>query len=182
MLSDRQIKHALRWRGLNISGFNTPQLQPASYDVRLHNDLLVLRAGDPLDPKVDSTGEWEPVTMDEDGFVLEYRMFALGSTKETVSMGEALLGQVEGKSSLGRLGLMVHVTAGYLDPGFEGQITLELSCVHPRGIRLYPGMTIAQIGLDDACAVEHLYQGKYTGQVGPTASRYHQNWTGERWR
>ena len=172
----------MRWRGLRVSGFSPAQLQPASYDVRLGEELLVLRPGGPLDPKVDTTDQWERVLIGEDGVVLEHGMFALGTTQERVEMGEHLTGQVEGKSSLGRLGLLVHITAGYLDPGFVGQVTLELACVHPRGVRLYPGMPIAQIGFDDCITVSKPYSGKYRQQSGPTASRYHENWTGRDWR
>lgn len=182
MLTDSQIRDARRWRDLRITPFEDRQLQPASYDVRLHPTLLVLKPGGPIDPKTDSTGEWVTVHLDERGFLLKWGHFALGSTAEHVHLGTHLMGQLEGKSSLGRLGLMVHSTAGYLDPGFEGQVTLELSCVHTRGVVLYPGMPVGQIAFDSAQAVERPYQGKYVGQEGPTASRNHENWTGTSWR
>ena len=100
---------------------------------------------------------------------------------ETIAVGTQLMGQLEGKSSLGRLGVVVHSTAGYLDPGFNGQVTLELSCAHSRGIVLYPGMPIAQIAFDECPAVDKPYCGKYVGQSGPTPSRYHENWSGKAW-
>lgn len=182
MLSDRQIEHALRWRGLQISDFRTEQLQPASYDVRLGDELLVLLPGEPLDTRTDTTDQWKRVSIGRGGVVLEYGMFALGTTMERLAMGEHLTGMVEGKSSLGRLGLLVHITAGYLDPGFAGQVTLELACIHPRGVRLYAGMPIGQVGFDDCLDVDRPYHGKYCEQSGPTASRYHENWTGKDWR
>jgi dCTP deaminase len=182
VLSDAQIEDAIRWRGLSISSFDRRCLQPASYDVHLHPELLILRAGGPLDPKVDTAAEFERVSIDVDsGFVLEPGMFALGSTTERVDLGPQLMGQLEGKSSLGRLGLVVHSTAGYLDPGFRGQITLELACVQGRGLILYPGMPIAQVAFMSCSSVAQLYQGKYVEQDGPTASRYNQNWDGEQW-
>jgi dCTP deaminase len=183
MLSDSQIGHATRWQGLHISAFNPEQLQPSSYDIRLHPQLLVLKAGDePLDPRQDTTDQWTEVYIDQrEGFLLRQGDFALGSTLERFEMGPQLTGQLEGKSSLGRLGLSVHSTAGYLDPGFTGQVTLELSCVHPRGVILYPGMRIGQVAFDTCVDVKQLYEGKYQHQVGPTSSRYHENWTGERW-
>lgn len=179
MLSDAQIKDAVRWKGLSISGFDERFLQPASYDVHLHPDLLVLRRGGPLDPKVDSTREFARFGMDDDGFVVESGMFVLASTSERFELGSQLMGQLEGKSSLGRLGLVVHSTAGYIDPGFSGQITLELSCSHDRGVRVYPGMPVGQIAFMRVSSVDKLYCGKYVMQHGPTVSRYHQNWDEE---
>lgn len=184
MLSDSLIRHAMRWRGLEISPFLEEQLQPASYDVTLHPQLLVLREGDPLDPRADSTGEWSEVVMRDSsyGFILRAGQLVLGSTIERFTLGEGLLGQLEGKSSLGRLGLQVHSTAGYLDPGFSGQVTLELSCTHSRGVILYPYMPIGQVAFDDVLAVKRPYQGKYQGQQGPVPSRYHENWDEQRAR
>src|SRR4051812_22814976 len=127
MFSDTQIKDALRWKGLSISGFDERFLQSASYDVHLHHTLLVLRGwGAPLDPKMDTAGQFDTVEMDDTGYTLQPGMFALASTLERLDLGLQLMAQVEGKSSLGRLGLLVHSTAGYIDPGFIGQITLEL--------------------------------------------------------
>lgn len=181
MLSDTQILDAIRWRGLVISGFNTDCLQPASYDVHLHPQLLVLRDGAALDPKVDTAGEWSGVEIPDAGLVLGPRQFALGSTLERLNLGSQLMGQLEGKSSLGRLGLFVHSTAGYLDPGFAGQVTLELGCAQSRGIVLYPGMPIGQVAFMRCAAVGKPYQGKYTHQHGPTPSRFHLNWDGMQW-
>lgn len=183
MLSDHQIRQAVHWGNLRISGFTPDHLQPSSYDVHLHEKLLVLRSGtEPIDVKVDTADQWDAVTIGDGGYVLRPGEFALGSTFQRFEIGSRMVGTVEGKSSLGRLGLLVHATAGFIDPGFTGQITLELSCVQARGIKLYPGMPIAQIAFDDCRGVEQLYRGKYVDQHGPTASRYHLNWVGDGWK
>lgn len=181
MLSDSQIMDALRWRGLKISRFDERHVQPASYDVHLHPRLLVLAHGCPLDPKVDTSAEWEPIQIPDKGVALQGGTFVLASTVECIELGTQLAGQLEGKSSLARLGLMVHSTAGYLDPGFAGQVTLELSCVQPRGVVLYPGMPIAQVAFMSCSSVKTPYRGKYVDQRGPTPSRYYQNWNGNEW-
>jgi dCTP deaminase len=184
MLTDSRIQQAVHWGDLEISGFNDSQLQPASYDIRLHDEALQLRPGLPLDPRENAEPEFERVLIPESGAVLRGRGFLLCSTAERVRVGPGFVGQVEGKSSLGRLGLMVHATAGYIDPGFDGQITLELSCVHDRGVKIYPGMRIGQLAFRYCGSGDRLYEGKYQGQEGPTASRYHQNWDAllEQWR
>lgn len=183
MLSDHRIRNAVRWGDLKISGYSADHLQPSSYDVHLHEKLLILRDGtDPIDVKVDSADQWESVTIGEEGYVLNPGVFALGSTFQRFEIGSRIVGTVEGKSSLGRLGLLVHATAGFIDPGFRGQVTLELSCVQHRGIRLYAGMPVAQVAFDDCRGVEQLYRGKYLDQHGPVASRYHLNWLGDGWK
>ena len=98
-----------------------------------------------------------------------------GSTVERVALPDDLVARLEGKSSLGRLGLLIHSTAGYIDPGFDGTITLELSNVARLPISIYPGMAIGQISfLQMTTPVERPYRGKYQGQSGPTASSFHQ--------
>ncbi len=109
-------------------------------------------------------------------FILHPGEFVLGSTVERVAIPDDLVARLEGKSSLGRLGLLIHSTAGYIDPGFEGTITLELSNVARLPIAIYPGMPIGQISfLQMTTPVDRPYRGKYGGQEGPTASRYHEN-------
>lgn len=187
MLGDDHIRRALR-SGLRIDGWDERRLQSASYDVCLDHQLLVLDQDDDgflgaLDPKLDCADDFTPVEIDpEHGYVLAAGTLALGSTIERVRLPDHLAGQLQGKSSLGRLGLMVHSTAGHLDPGFHGHITLELAVVHRRGVRLYPGMPIGQIAFHHVNHVTRSYSGKYNGQSGPTPSRYHLNWTGEGWR
>lgn len=180
MLSDTQIKDALRWKGLSISGFDERFLQPASYDVHLHPTLRVLKShGVALDPKRDTADQFDIVEMNDTGYTLSAGRFALASTLERLDLGRQLMAQVEGKSSLGRLGLLVHSTAGYIDPGFTGQVTLELSSIHGRGITLYPCMPIGQVAFMRVAGVARPYRGKYVAQHGPTVSRYHLNWSEE---
>lgn len=190
MLSDHDIGAELhRYRGLTIRGYDQARIQPASYDVSLDHRLLLLTGNDPddlrpaLDTKLDTGQEFVEVVIDpDDGFTLTAGMFALGSTIERFEMPVYLAGQLQGKSSLGRLGLMVHSTAGYIDPGFRGHVTLELMAAHHRGVVLYPGMPIGQVAFARVDRVQHQYAGKYNDQAGPTASRYHLNWTGLDWR
>jgi dCTP deaminase len=181
MLADHQIKYNLLRNRLTISHYQPAHLQPASYDVLLHPIVLILKDGMPLDPKRDSSDEWTPTLLPDDGLVLRGVQFAIGSTWETFHLRCGLAGQLHGRSGLGRLGLMVHSTAGFLDPGFQGQVTLELSCVQGRGVRLYPMMPIAQIAFDVCSGVEALYDGKYVDQLGPTPSRYYENWREGAW-
>jgi dCTP deaminase len=114
-------------------------------------------------------------------FMLHPGEFVLGSTYERVALGVDVVGRLDGKSSLGRLGLLIHSTAGFIDPGFDGHITLELSNVASLPITLYPGMRIGQISfLAMTTAADHPYGtgvlgSKYQGQRGPTPSRYHEN-------
>ncbi len=109
----------------------------------------------------------------------------LGTTLETVGLGDDVVARLEGKSSLGRLGLLIHSTAGFIDPGFHGQVTLELSNVANLPITIYPGMKIGQISFYQmTTAAEHPYGSaelgsKYQGQAGPTASRMHQDFEEE---
>lgn len=183
MLSDHQIR-AQRWQGLDIEGYEDHHIQPASYDVRLHRRLLVLQdSQEALDPKTDTADQWIPHDIDPDlGFVLRLGDCVLGSTIERFRFPTHLGGQLQGKSSLGRLGVNVHATAGFIDPGFCGQVTLELFCVHHRGVILYPGMPIGQISFTPVDHVVEPYRGKYVDQEGPTASRYHLNWIDGDWR
>lgn len=159
-------------------------LQPASIDVRLDRQFLVFeghRYGhiDPAIEQPDLTRLVEPA--DGEAFVLHPGEFVLASTYERVVLADDLAGRLEGKSSLGRLGLMTHSTAGFIDPGFAGHITLELSCVAPLPIVLWPGMKIGQLAVMEMSGpAEHPYGSavrgsRYQGQRGPTASRSWQN-------
>jgi dCTP deaminase len=183
MLSDYAITEALTSGALTIDPLVPHRIQPSSIDVTLDRHFLQLRDGGPLDTRRDTTAEFEPFTLDPDeGILLSPGTFLLGTTVERFVFPKTLVGRVEGKSSLGRLGLLAHSTAGFVDPEFCGQITLELSVCHGRSLILYPGMPIAQVAFLPCPGVEYGYRGKYTQQTGPTASRYHQNWDGERWR
>ena len=180
VLSDRSIREVLTSGRLVIEPIAEDALQPASVDIRLDREFRVFRNHresyiDVREP-VESLTELETVE-DDQPFVLHPGEFVLGSTLERVTLPDDLVARVEGKSSLGRLGLLVHATAGYVDPGWDGHLTMELSNVANLPIRLYYGMKIGQLSfLRLTTAAEHPYgseglRSKYQGQTGPTASR-----------
>jgi dCTP deaminase len=160
-------------------------VQPSSVDVRL--DKFFRLFDNHKYPYIDPAAEQPELTRlvevgdDEGGFVLHPGEFVLGSTLETVTLPDDLAARVEGKSSLGRLGLLTHATAGFVDPGFSGHVTLELSNVATLPIMLYPGMKIGQLCFFRLSSpAEHpygsgTYGSHYQGQRGPTASRSFQN-------
>lgn len=179
VLSDRTIREQLASGALVIDPFDDALVQPSSVDVRVAGAFRVFHNNrrpliDVREPTEDLT---ELVEVEEGGrFILHPGEFVLGSTVERVEIPGDLVARLEGKSSLGRLGLLIHSTAGYIDPGFAGTITLELSNVARLPIAIYPGMPIGQISfLQMTTPVQDPYRGKYGGQSGPTASRYHQN-------
>ena len=180
VLSDRSIREALVSARLAIEPLAEDGLQPASVDIRLDRQFRVFRNHrdsyiDVREP-VENLTEVETVK-DDEPFVLHPGEFVLGSTLERVRLGPDLVARVEGKSSLGRLGLLVHATAGYVDPGWDGHLTMELSNVANLPIRLYYGMKIGQLSfLELSTEAERPYgspglRSKYQGQTGPTASR-----------
>ncbi len=179
VLSDRTIREYIASGHLVIDPFDPTLVQPSSVDVRVaaqfrvfHNNRQpYIDVRQPIDELTDM------VTMPEnEPFILHPGEFVLGSTLERVGIPNDLVARLEGKSSLGRLGLLIHSTAGYVDPGFEGQITLELSNVARLPITIYPGMPIGQISfLTLTTPVDTPYKGKYLGQSGPTASEYYKN-------
>lgn len=186
MLSDQDIRKELG-RALSIEPFVSENVQPASVDLRLDRGFEVLSNQyiPELDPSTDNTRYFSPRYCEDvdSSFLLEPGFFALGSTYEHVSLSGQVAAKVEGKSSLGRLGLLVHATAGFIDPGFEGQITLELANLTGTAIRLYPGMLVAQIcffRLETPAESIYGSAGKgshYSRQRGPTLSRGWQNFT-----
>lgn len=185
MLSSRDIQAALDGdlrvdlipTRLGIEPYDPTQLQPASYDLTLGREFLI---PNPDVAEIDVAdvprGHTTPLRVDNDGIILEPGEFVLACTRETVKIPSMLLGRVEGKSSLGRLGLIVHITAGFIDPGFHGQITLEVVNLAPWDITLYPGMRIAQIAFSRlSSAPLRVYGGvgnHYQGQTGAVESRY----------
>lgn len=182
VLSDRTIREEIAAGRLVIDPFDDSLVQPSSIDVRVANDFRVFRNNrqpyiDVRQPAPDLT---ELVTVDEgEPFILHPGEFVLGSTLERVGIPGNLVARLEGKSSLGRLGLLIHSTAGYIDPGFDGTITLEFSNVASLPITIHPGMRIGQISfLQMTTPVDTPYQGKYQGQAGPTASRSHHDFGG----
>ncbi len=174
ILSDYDIQQYQNlMEGGLMSPFDRDQLNPASYDVRLSS---VVRWFDTEIAELDTADlVRHTISHEDESFILEPGMFVLGSTIEKVRLPMDLVARVEGKSSLGRLGLMVHVTAGYIDPGFEGQITLEIKNVNNIPIRLHWSMRIAQIAfqrMSSAPIKGYDQTGHYQGQEGPTESRY----------
>lgn len=184
ILSDRTLREQIDAGRIVIDPYDPALVQPSSIDVRISNLFRVFRnhTAGIIDVKQDMTFLTELVEMDGDApFLLHPGEFVLGSTLERVGVPDDLVGRVEGKSSLGRLGLLIHSTAGFIDAGFDGHITLELANVASLPITLYPGMKIGQVSfMQMTTAAEHPYgkgaQGsKYHGQRGPTPSRYFEN-------
>lgn len=184
ILSDRSLREAIDAGRLIIDPLDDSCIQPSSIDLKLANLFLVFRnhTAGVIDVKTDTTTLTEPVEIDEGGvFMLHPGEFVLGSTLERVGIPDDLVARVEGKSSLGRLGLLIHSTAGFVDAGFDGHITLELSNVASLPITLYPGMKIGQLSLMQMTTPADRPYGKgasgskYQGQRGPTPSRYFEN-------
>lgn len=179
VLSDRTIREQLASGRLVIDPWDESLLQPSSVDVRVDADFRVFHNNRRayIDVKEANDDLTEVVSIPEgEAFILHPGEFVLGSTRERVRLPDDLVARLEGKSSLGRLGLLIHSTAGYVDPGFDGMITLELSNVARLPISIYPGMPIGQISFQQLTTpVDAPYRGKYQGQRGPTASSYHRN-------
>ena len=184
VLSDRTIRAEIEAGRLVFDPFDPAMVQPSSVDVRADNKFRVFHNArhpyiDVREPMDDLT---ELVVVEDDRpFILHPGEFVLGQTLERVSLPSDIVGRLEGKSSLGRLGLLIHSTAGFCDPGFEGNLTLELSNVANLPITIYHGMPIGQISfmrMDEP--VERAYGtaeagSKYQGQAEPTASKYYKN-------
>jgi dCTP deaminase len=189
LLSDRSIKEAIRSKRIVIDPYDESLVQPASIDLRLGKTLRVFRNA--RIPYIDVMQELpdltELVEIDEvSPFFLHPREFALGVILEKVSLADDIAARLDGKSSLGRLGLIVHSTAGVVDPGWSGHLTLELSNVATLPITLYYGMTVSQLSfLPLTTPAEHPYGSrglgsKYQNQAEPTPSRYYLNYDHKR--
>ncbi|MGA4507801.1 dCTP deaminase [Propionibacteriaceae bacterium G1746] len=184
LLSDRDILAQVDQGRIALDPWTPEMVQPSSVDVRLDRFFRVFenhryQVIDPADDQPDLTRLVEP-TGDEP-FVLHPGEFVLGATYEQVTLPDDIAARLEGKSSLGRLGLLTHSTAGFIDPGFVGHVTLELSNVANLPIKLYPGMKIGQLCFFQlSSAAQNPYgsavnKSRYQGQRGPTASRSHLN-------
>lgn len=180
VLSDRSIREAIKAGRIVIEPLDDELIQPASVDLRLDAAFRIFR--NTSRPYVDVQQPVDDLTelveiAPEEPFVIQPGSFCLGSTVETITIPDDIVARVDGKSSLGRLGLLVHATAGYVDPGWTGKLTLELSNQSQMPIALYYGMRIAQISfLEMTTPVERPYGSadlgsKYQGQTGPTPSR-----------
>jgi len=180
LLSDRDIRAELESGRVRLEPYEPAMVQPSSIDVRLDKffrlfDNHKYPVIDPAEEQPDLT-RFVEVAPDE-AFVLHPGEFVLGSTYEQVSLPDDVAARLEGKSSLGRLGLLTHSTAGFVDPGFTGHVTLELSNVATLPIKLWPGMKVGQLCFFRLSSpAEHPYGSgasgsRYQGQRGPTASR-----------
>jgi dCTP deaminase len=184
LLSDRDLKAEIDAGRLVIDPYDETLVQPSSIDVRLDRYFRVFE--NHRYPHIDPAEEQDELTrmvdvgVDEP-FILHPGEFVLGSTYEVIGVADDLAARLEGKSSLGRLGLLTHSTAGFIDPGFNGHVTLELSNVATLPIKLWPGMKIGQVCVFRLTSpAEHaygsaVYGSRYQGQRGPTPSRSHVN-------
>lgn len=184
LLSDRDIRAEIDTERVRLEPYDPGMVQPSSIDVRLDKFFRLFdnHKYPVIDPAKDQPELTRLVEVDpDDGFVLHPGEFVLGSTLETVSLPDDLAARVEGKSSLGRLGLLTHATAGFVDPGFSGHVTLELSNVATLPIILWPGMKIGQLCFFRLSSPAEnpygsaKYGSHYQGQRGPTASRSYAN-------
>lgn len=184
LLSDRDILAELDAKRVRLDPFHPEMVQPSSVDVRLDRFFRVFENHryphiDPAEEQPDLTRMVEPVG--DEPFILHPGEFVLGSTYELVTLPDDVAARLEGKSSLGRLGLLTHSTAGFIDPGFSGHVTLELSNVATLPIKLWPGMKIGQLCFFRLSSpAEHpygseKYGSRYQDQRGPTPSRSFRN-------
>ena len=186
ILSDRDIKKALQNGQITVDPLFPNCIQPASVDLHLGADFLIFRTDQhtAIDPKLPLEDMMERVSITEDRqFILHPGQFALGMTYEIVGVADDMVGRLEGKSSLGRIGLIIHATAGYLDPGNKLKMTLELHNISNLPIKLYYKMPIAQLSFTPLSSkAENPYgrtklNSKYYGAMKPQASQYWKNFT-----
>ena len=184
LLSDRDILAELDSGRVQLDPLTRDMIQPSSIDVRLDKFFRVFdnHKYPHIDPAADQSDLTREVEVNSDEtFVLHPGEFVLGSTYEIVTLPDDIAARLEGKSSLGRLGLLTHSTAGFIDPGFSGHVTLELANVATLPIKLYPGMKIGQLcffRLSSAADNPYgsaKYGSRYQGQRGPTPSKSHAN-------
>ena len=182
LLSDRDIRAELDSGRVGLDPLDPAMVQPASVDVRLDRFFRLFdnHRYAHIDPRQEQDELTRLVEVDPDeAFILHPGEFVLGSTYEKVTLPDDIAARLEGKSSLGRLGLLTHSTAGFIDPGFSGHVTLELSNVATLPIKLWPGMKIGQLCFFRLTSpAEHpygsaVYGSRYQGQRGPTPSRSH---------
>jgi dCTP deaminase len=182
IFSDRTIKERIEAGSILIDPYDPSMVQPSSVDLRCDPNFRVFENHRYalIDPKAPQDGLTTNVLVsDSEPFILHPGEFVLGSTLETVGLADDIVARLEGKSSLGRLGLLIHSTAGFIDPGFKGQVTLELSNVANLPIAIYPRMKIGQISFYQMTTPAEFPYGspelgsKYQGQSGPTPSQMH---------
>ena len=180
LLSDRDIRSEISSGRVLVEPFEPGMIQPSSVDVRLDRFFRVFENHkySVIDPSIEQSELTREVEVaDDEFFILHPGELVLASTYEVITLPDDIAGRLEGKSSLGRLGLLTHSTAGFIDPGFSGHITLELSTVANLPVKLFPGMKIGQLCLIKLSSpAEHpygsaQYGSRYQGQRGPTPSR-----------
>jgi len=180
LLSDRDIRAEVAAGRVKVEPFTEAMIQPSSVDVRLDRFFRVFENHkySVIDPSIEQADLTREVAVAPDEFfILHPGEFVLASTYEVITLPDDIAGRLEGKSSLGRLGLLTHSTAGFIDPGFSGHITLELSNVANLPVKLFPGMKIGQLCLIKLSSpAEHpygsaVYESRYQGQRGPTPSK-----------
>ena len=185
ILSDRDLRAQIKAGRLIIEPFDEAMVQPSSID--LHCDRQFRVFANHRYPYIDVRKPLDELTElievhNDEPFILHPGEFVLGSTSEKVTLPDDLVARLEGKSSLGRLGLLIHSTAGFVDAGWSGYLTLELSNVANLPIAIYPGMKIGQLCVFQMSSpAERPYSqtGKYQGQRGPTPSRFYQDFADE---
>jgi dCTP deaminase len=184
LMSDRDIRASIEAGQIGLEPLEMGLLQPSSFDVRL--DRFFRLFDNHKYPYIDPAEQQDDLTRlievkSDEAFILHPGEFVLGSTFEFVTLPNDVAARLEGKSSLGRLGLLTHSTAGFVDPGFKGHVTLELSNTATLPIKLWPGMKIGQLCFFKLTSPSEFpygsdkYSSRYQGQRGPTASRSHKN-------
>lgn len=190
ILSDKDILIALQNGSISVEPFLDRNLQPASIDLHLDKHFLVFDATQHhvIDPKKPMDDMMREVTIDEDGyFVLHPGEFALGMIYEVTGVNDEMVGRLEGKSSVGRLGVLIHVTAGFLDPGNKLKMTLELHNTSNLPVKLYYKMPIAQMAFEKISSkTDQPYSAKrgsnYCGDMKPRASQMYKNFKDGEWK
>ena len=184
LMSDRDIRASIEAGQIGLEPLEMSLLQPSSFDVRLDRFFRLFdnHKYAYIDPAEDQSDLTQLVEVDpKDAFILHPGEFVLGSTYEFVTLPDNIAARLEGKSSLGRLGLLTHSTAGFVDPGFKGHVTLELANVSNLPIKLWPGMKVGQLCFFQLSSPSETpygsekYNNRYQGQRGPTASRSFMN-------
>lgn len=182
LLSDGEIQTSIESGWIGYSPWDLELLNPASVDMRLHEEIRIPQTlggsrfrHNEMDMRQVIPGHTAPMILPAEGYLILPGKFLLACTQEKVTVPHDLVARVEGKSSIGRVGLVVHVTAGFIDPGFSGQITLEMANLAPWPIRIYAGMRIGQIAFErmsQPASKPYGSVGHYQNQTGATESRY----------
>lgn len=169
MLTANEILRQMKKGNIGIEPFDRKCLNPNSYNVHLSSKLKVYNHNAVLDLKKKNTC-YNEIIIPEEGFILLPNTLYIGATKEVIS-SDKFISAIDGRSSIGRLGIQIHLTAGFGDVGFHGTYTLEITAVQP--VRIYPDIQIAQVYFEKPDGkVDFLYNGRYQGQKDPTESRY----------